>query len=1134
MRKVEAWLVVVLLGVVGCGGGTVGVSGAGDIADLAIMDVADAAGEDGAGFPDGHVPDVHEPADIPAVPDLLGEISDTQADENQPPELGALGDPCGDDAECDSGLCIDHDGVGLCTDGCADTCPEGWSCLSAPWSGVDVMFVCFPDNAVLCRPCLENSDCEPAVEPFEANDEYAFCMSYGVEGTYCAMPCTEDDDCAKGYECDSWFDVDGNSVDGCRKSSGVCDCSDLSIALEAQTNCKVGNEFGACTGERFCGEDGLTDCDGDEAQEETCNALDDNCDGEIDEDTGGETCEDENAYGICAGEMECVEGELACNAAVPAEEECDGLDNDCDGEVDEEFEDTNDNGIVDCLESDLDDDGIFDYDDNCPEFPNPDQENFDQDDLGDACDDDDDNDGVVDDDDCEPFDGAISPNAEEVCNGIDDNCNSAVDDGFPDSNGDGVADCVEEDSDGDAVFDYEDNCPADKNPAQTNSDDDALGDACDDDDDNDDWKDDVDCGPTNPAIYPDAFELCNGLDDNCDGVADEGLLEETCGTGICAVTVQTCVEGESLECVPVDIATNEICDGLDNDCDGATDEELGTISCGEGVCATEAEICVDGAPGECAPLDIAAKEKCDGLDNDCDGVTDEELGTIACGFGECATEVPACDAGAVGFCEPLNIAIAEICDDLDNDCDGKADEEGACHECHPETYGDHLYLFCTLDATWAAAREVCLAEEMDLASSNSGEEDSWMYGKVTAYEQALGWFFGLNDLAVEGEYVWVNGDEPGYTNYAPNEPNDYGSGEDCTSISAYGGGPGWNDMNCADSLPYVCEDIDTDGDGVPNRLDEDDDGDGVGDLVDNCPLDANPEQVDIDEDGFGQPCDDDDDGDGDLDVVDCAPEDPAIFSGAFEACDEVDNNCDGVVDTQDSLGCQTWYKDVDQDTWGIADSACLCAPEAPYTGEDMGDCDDNNALANPDQEEACGDDFDNDCDASTSCFWVTFGDELHRFEPVITEANVQTFYSYSGGSSHTGYEKFETTRFLIQQGPDGAIALVFLNDAVNDQDGGDVDVKIKTGIGTAEILVSDDGGEMKFNKDGHLDVKWKWATCCTDGGVLGPLDGTNGLEIPVEVKLQAGVDGAEMVNSKGAPIPVGTGNFNFTIHKMAD
>jgi hypothetical protein len=165
---------------------------------------------------------------------------------------------------------------------------------------------------------------------------------------------------------------------------------------------------------------------------------------------------------------------------------------------------------------------------------------------------------------------------------------------------------------------------------------------------------------------------------------------------------------------------------------------------------------------------------------------------------------------------------------------------------------------------------------------------------------------------------------------------------------------------------------------------------------------------------------------------------------------------------------------------------------------------------------------------------VTFGDELHRFEPVITEANVQTFYSYSGGSSHTGYEKLETTRFLIQQGPDGAIALVFLNDALNDQDGGDVDVKIKTGIGTAEILVSDDGNEMKFNKDGHLDAKWKWATCCTDGGALGPLDGSNGLEIPVEVKLQAGVDGAEMVNSKGAPIPVGTGNFTFTIHKMAD
>ena len=54
-----------------------------------------------------------------------------------------------------------------------------------------------------------------------------------------------------------------------------------------------------------------------------------------------------------------------------------------------------------------------------------------------------------------------------------------------------------------------------------------------------------------------------------------------------------------------------------------------------------------------------------------------------------------------------------------------------------------------------------------------------------------------------------------------------------------------------------------------------------------------------------------------------------------------------------------------------------------------------------------------------------------------------------------------------------------------------------------------------------------------DGAVLGPLDGTAGLEIPVEVKLQAGVTGAEMVSGGEAAIPLGNGNFNFTIHKSA-
>ena len=1129
-------LIVVLSG---CGGGTVGLTGVDAVTDGGPEDSLDIAGRDGRGEEDAAGPevDVVVPVDLVILPDVSGEISDVQEEDNCCPEKGATGDPCFADGQCESGLCISQDGLGMCTEDCAPDCPEGWSCLNAPWSGVDVMFVCFPDAAVLCRPCLGNDDCEPAVEPFVGSP--SFCMNYGVEGAYCALPCSSDDDCTKGYQCESWFDVDGNAVDGCRKASGICDCSPLSVVLGAQTSCKVGNEFGACSGERFCGDEGLTECDGAQAEAEACNGVDDDCDGEVDEETGGEQCEDENAYGICKGQEKCLDGELICDAPVPAPEACDGLDNDCNGIADEGFPDVNDNGIVDCLESDVDEDGIFDYDDNCPDLANPGQEDNESDGLGDLCDDDDDNDGVADDDDCAPFDGTVSPATEEACNGQDDNCDGEVDEGFGDSNGDGVADCVEVDSDGDAVFDYEDNCPEKKNPDQKNSDDDESGDACDDDDDNDSWLDDDDCGPTDPDVFPDAPEVCNGVDDNCDGGVDENLAMQTCGLGICANTVLGCDGGVVIECLPLDVAGEEVCDGLDNNCDGEVDEGFGTSTCGQGVCAVEAPNCLGGAPNACVPLDIAGPEKCDGQDNDCDGEIDEELGMLTCGMGVCANEVAACEDGAVGFCQPLANGGDETCDELDNDCDGLTDEGSACQECHTESYGEHLYLFCTLNANWPAARAVCLAEDMDLASSSSAEEDAWMYGKAIAYEQASGWWFGYADSVAEGQFIWASGEQPGFVNWKAGEPNDadgvWGEGEDCGSVVAWGGSPGWNDLHCTHwSLPYICEDIDTDGDGVPNRIDDDDDGDGVADAVDNCPLALNPEQVDIDGDGLGGPCDDDDDGDGDLDPTDCAPADPTIHAGAAEACDDVDNNCDGIIDGEGSQGCQAWYLDADEDTWGISESACLCAPVAPYTAEDMGDCDDTNKLANPDETEACGDDFDNDCDATTNCFWVTVGDAAYGFEPVITESAAEAFYSYSSGSSHTGYEVAELTRFMIHQGPDGTLSLVFLNDAVNDADGGDVDVTIKSGIGDAAVIVSDDAGEVEVNNKGDFHAKWKWVTCCTDGAVLGPLDGAAGLEIPVEVKLQAGVVGAEMVSGGQAAIPLGSGNFSFTIHKAAD
>ncbi len=123
---------------------------------------------------------------------------------------------------------------------------------------------------------------------------------------------------------------------------------------------------------------------------------------------------------------------------------------------------------------DTDRDGIVDsFPDNCVQIANADQANFDGDDLGDACDDDDDNDGTNDSEDCSPFDAAINPNAIEIQDGLDNDCNGQIDE------------VAVMDVDGDGIPSATDNCPTVANESQLNSDSDALGDACDDDDDND-------------------------------------------------------------------------------------------------------------------------------------------------------------------------------------------------------------------------------------------------------------------------------------------------------------------------------------------------------------------------------------------------------------------------------------------------------------------------------------------------------------------------------------------------------------------------------------------------------------------------------------------------------------------------
>jgi hypothetical protein len=576
---------------------------------------------------------------------------------------------------------------------------------------------------------------------------------------------------------------------------------------------------------------------------EYCDGVDNDCDGDVDEDDALDAPTwyidgDVDGYGdassaviACARQKGTVSNDQDCDDSrddvfPAAPEYCDGVDNDCDLFVDED----------DALDAptwhpDDDGDGFGDPGRSTPACHRPS--------------------GWVEPSaatDCDDGDGAINPLATEICDGLDNDCDGLVDDA-DDSLDASTGSAWYTDADSDGYGDPASAAMACVVPSG------HVG-------------DNTDCDDSAPAIHPAATETCDGIDNDCDSLVDDAddSLDSSTGSTFYADTdgdgygdpanaIMACDTpggytelSKATDCDDTSFAVNpaavEICDSIDNDCDGLVDDADGSLDAstrstwyldadGDGfgggstssACAMPSGYAATGA--DCddgdAAINPSAAEICDGIDNDCDSLVDDADGSVTGGsfwyadddldgYGDPGDWLQRCDEPAgytddASDCDDsdddVNPAASESCDGEDDDCDGAVDDSAGC-PCATASYGGHGYMFCTSTATWDTADRRYQGYGYLLATINDASEQAWLTTTAASYSSGRSWWIGANDKSSEGSWRWDSGQSWSYSNWSSGQPDNGSHSEDCGNMAGYGSGA-WNDEQCWTSLSSIYE-----------------------------------------------------------------------------------------------------------------------------------------------------------------------------------------------------------------------------------------------------------------------------------------------------------------------------------------